>query len=263
MTDFFKIHDQFHANKRATSPIILPAGPFTCYLNPKSPAHYENYAVPHMRKPEKAKGGIEQLVEVFTEHTRNPRLEYIEACAPGLETALVQAGFRTESRSLLMICEPESLLERPAPAGCTLSVLDETGDLETYRQFKTVEKRSFGASDSAEATDEEAEASRDRFGKMKKVVAELDGKVVGIGTLTFEHNGVAEAAGIATLPGYRGRGIATAVTVELCREGFRSGLDYIFLTAADEAAGRVYLRAGFLQTGTVQINISLPGQAVF
>lgn len=78
------------------------------------------------------------------------------------------------------------------------------------------------------------------------------------GSLTHPHQGVAEAAGIATLPESRRMGIADAVTAALCAEAFRRGMTVVFLTAADEAAGRIYTRAGFMLTGTHQINISIP-----
>jgi ribosomal protein S18 acetylase RimI-like enzyme len=176
-----------------------------------------------------------------------------------LEAHLHGHGFITESHSLLMVCTPASLPDSEPPVGVVIELLDETSDIDKYRAFKTIEKRSFGPGDSPEASLDEAHAYRERFGPMVKAMASLDGIPAGIGSLTYPHAGTAEAAGIATLPAFRRRGIAGAVTRALARSGFESGLESVFLTAVDEAAGRVYTYSGFSGAGTHQVNISIPG----
>ncbi len=57
--------------------------------------------------------------------------------------------------------------------------------------------------------------------------------------------GLAELVGITTLEPYRRRGIAAFLTAHMTQVAFAQGVDTVFLTAADERAGRVYERVGF------------------
>ena len=63
-------------------------------------------------------------------------------------------------------------------------------------------------------------------------------------------DGVAEITGVATLPGYRRRGLAAAVTSALVRDARREGVRTIFLSADDDVVACVYARIGFRIVGT-------------
>lgn len=65
--------------------------------------------------------------------------------------------------------------------------------------------------------------------------------------------GVAEIAGVATLPSARRRGHAAALTARLARHALTHGNDLVFLSAADEAVARTYVRVGFRHIGTAGI----------
>ncbi len=255
-TEFRPIEDQLRESKKRSSPLVIDAGPFTCYLDSDNSSHPDNYAIPVSEMVRFEPSEIESLAAVFAAHARRPRLEFIEACHPDLEAVLHAQAFVTENRFVLMICTPETLQLPEQIPGLTLHTLPENGSLEAYRTFRTIERRSFGPADSPAATDREARDHRRKHGAMIKVIARLDDAPVAVGTLTFPYRGTTEAAGIATLPDYRRRGIAAAVTARLAGLAFETGLDSVFLTAVDESAGRVYARAGFTMTGTRQINIS-------
>jgi predicted GNAT family acetyltransferase len=60
---------------------------------------------------------------------------------------------------------------------------------------------------------------------------------------------VSELAGVGTLAGYRGRGVAAAVCTQAVAAAFAQGLELVFLTAGDERASRVYARVGFQAAG--------------
>ena len=62
-------------------------------------------------------------------------------------------------------------------------------------------------------------------------------------------DGVTELVGIATLTEYRRRGYGGALTTFAAQSAFANGASLVFLTAADEAAGRVYQRVGFQPLG--------------
>jgi len=77
--------------------------------------------------------------------------------------------------------------------------------------------------------------------------------------LTLPVNGCSELAGICTLQDYRGRGVATQVVAQLLQIARASGIRLAYLTAADDGAARIYMRAGFAATGLFQTNIGKGG----
>ena len=58
-------------------------------------------------------------------------------------------------------------------------------------------------------------------------------------------NGICELVGLATLAEYRRQGIATAISSKAIEQAFDRGVGTVFLTAANELAGRVYKKIGF------------------
>jgi predicted GNAT family acetyltransferase len=123
----------------------------------------------------------------------------------------------------------------------------------------TVQRRGFGDEHAPEATEADAEQFRRRFGKLQLFGAYLDGVPVSAGSLLAPYEGLSEVAGIATLPAYRGRGIAAALTAHIARAAFDQRLDLVFLTAGDARAGRVYERAGFRAIGSALAYVEAGG----
>jgi hypothetical protein len=66
-------------------------------------------------------------------------------------------------------------------------------------------------------------------------------------------DGVAEVAGVATVPAGRRTGLGSAVTAVLARHAWDNGADLVFLTAGSEEIARVYARVGFCRVGTACI----------
>jgi predicted GNAT family acetyltransferase len=77
-------------------------------------------------------------------------------------------------------------------------------------------------------------------------LARLDGKPAGVASCTPPLDGLTELTGIATLPPFRGIGIAAAITAAAAQAAFACGVEAAFLTAGDDRAGRVYQKVGFL-----------------
>jgi ribosomal protein S18 acetylase RimI-like enzyme len=65
--------------------------------------------------------------------------------------------------------------------------------------------------------------------------------------------GVAEIAGVATLPSARRRGYASQLTASLARRALELGDDLVFLSAGDDDVARLYSKVGFRRIGTACI----------
>lgn len=219
--------------------------PFACYFNPDDAAAHANVAIPVTAVGGDLTAVLDALVARFVELVRGPRIEYLEPFALMLAQSLTAYGFAREDRNLLMVCTPASYRPAPAVEGLEIVRLDAPASIELAQDFVTVQARAFGEDDAPAATVVEAIRFRTRFQSVQMFLAQLDGAPVGAGSLTKPHNGVAEVAGISTLTAYRRRGVAAALTAHIARHGFALGLDALFLTAADETAGRIYQRVGF------------------
>lgn len=64
---------------------------------------------------------------------------------------------------------------------------------------------------------------------------------------------VAEITGVGVLPARRRAGLGAAVTAALAADAVRRGVGTVFLSAADEAVARIYMRIGFRRIGTAMI----------
>jgi cholest-4-en-3-one 26-monooxygenase len=124
------------------------------------------------------------------------------------------------------------------------------------------DERAFENPDAPLPTADVALASQIRWRGMPKVLAYIDGVPVGSGMLTLPVNGCSEIAGICTLQDYRGRGVATQIVAHLLRIAQSCGITLAYLAAADDAAARIYMRAGFAATGLLQTNIGKPARGI-
>lgn len=84
------------------------------------------------------------------------------------------------------------------------------------------------------------------------VVARVDGEIVAVAS-TQSALGVAEVVGVATLPAYRRRGLAAAVTAAVVEVAVAAGASTVFLSADDDDVARMYGRLGFARVGTAMI----------
>ncbi|NRQ39835.1 GNAT family N-acetyltransferase [Nonomuraea sp. NN258] len=245
-----------HAYLRSMAGERAPrVGPFTLKFDEHDDALPFNYAI-----PDDAATPTEQevaaLVAAFRERSRTPRLEYVPQVAPEVEGVLLAAGFTAEGRYPLMICPAGSGAAAGEPAeGAGVRVSLVTDDAALW-QAAAVMNTAFEAP--APTEHDVARMRRILDGGGQVAVAEdiTSGEIVGAGQLGRPHLGVAEVAGIAVLPSHRRRGIAGAVTALLTRAGWDTGITTPFLTPGDDAAGRVYVRAGYHKAGEA-LHISL------
>jgi predicted GNAT family acetyltransferase len=72
--------------------------------------------------------------------------------------------------------------------------------------------------------------------------------------LADAESSTAEIAGVGTLPAYRRRGLASAVTAALAIDAFDRGIEVVWLSAADVDVAAMYARIGFRRVGTYVIS---------
>ena len=229
----------------------VPVPPFILFFHPTDALTFFNYAIPDEPPFDDLGVPLAALRNEFAARGRLPRFEFIEEYAPQLAPALRAAGFAEEARQALMVCTAATYLPAPGVPGLTISELTGASAPGEVRTFLTCQRRGFDAHDTGVATEGDAEHFLRTIGEGRAFVAWLEGQPVGAGIYTAPFDGVTEVAGLATLEPFRRRGIATALTALAVRRALEQGVDIVCLTAADERAGRVYERVGFVRCATM------------
>jgi GNAT superfamily N-acetyltransferase len=229
----------------------VAAPPFTLFFHPTDALPYFNYAIPDEPVGGDLQRPLARLRAEFNARGRQPRLEFIEAFAPDLATALRAEGFVEEARLHLMICTADSYRPATRVPGLTVAVLTGSSPAAEAQDFLTTQRQGFDPGDATSATVAQAEQFVQRMGEGRAFLARLDGQPVGAGAFTAPFDGLTEVTGIATLAPFRRRGVASYLTSEAVRTAFVQGAQVALLTAADEGAGRVYGRVGFRPYATV------------
>lgn len=76
-----------------------------------------------------------------------------------------------------------------------------------------------------------------------------DGKLVATAATTADNSQSAMVVAVATQPGERGHGYATAAVAKLCADSFEAGKQFLCLFYDNPGAGRIYRRIGFEELG--------------
>ncbi|MEJ7892375.1 MAG: GNAT family N-acetyltransferase [Solirubrobacteraceae bacterium] len=220
---------------------LLATGPFDVFIDPVSDHPYLNYAIPR-DGAEPTPESITEVVTVMGRAARTPRLEFLPAAAPAAEAALLEFGFTEQLRTPVMARTAEDDgADAPIADGVLLQQLGPDVEREQIAGFMRTRAEAFGepyepgGNDGAAAT----------FTRRIAVVAYAEEEVVGGGMCLEALEGVVELVGIGVAEAFRRRGIGTAVTSELARLAFASGVEVAFLTPGNEDTRRVYERAGF------------------
>jgi ribosomal protein S18 acetylase RimI-like enzyme len=232
------------------------AGPFAVGLDGHSDDPMRNFAVPDSGACPTA-DQVDALIAFFRQHHRIPRLEYVEASAPGVEQALVAAGFAVERRTPVMISTPDSDLTPREPAGIT--VREAAGDTD-LAEAVAVQHHAYQVPQPPGPRDIARLAGVVRRGGVVSVaVDDISGAVAGTGLVdvTDPDDSVGELAAVGVLAGFRRRGIASALSAHLASTAHARGIGLVFLEAEPEEE-RIYRRAGFADA-TTKIWISRPG----
>jgi GNAT superfamily N-acetyltransferase len=224
---------------------------FTLFFHPTETLTFFNYAIPDAPRCGAVGPSLSLLRDEFVARGRRPRIEFIQEYAPGLVPALRAAGFAEEARQPLMVCTAETYRLAPEVVGLTIDPLTNSATLSAVQEYLTIQRRGFDARSTQVATQGEAEQFRRIMGGGRAFVARLAGEPVGVGMYTTPLDGVTEVVGLVTLEPWRRRGIATALTGLAVQRALQAGVDVVCLTTADERAGRVYERVGFVGYATM------------
>lgn len=221
---------------------VVRAGAFEAYFHPGDKLKYLNYAVPD-DGADPAPDEIAALREAFIARNRLPRLEWIAEAAPQVAARLAAAGMEQELETPLMTLTPGTLAAGEVP-GAQIARAEGAAS----REARNVQRVAFGDEPLDEAAPEPQDARRNGGGT---VLARIDGVAVAAAGWTPVIDAVSEIVGVATAAPYRGRGLAGAVTAAAARAAFGEGATVCVLTPGDEAARRVYERAGFKRVATM------------
>ena len=189
-------------------------------------------------------------------------LEWVAETSPELRAVAEAAGLRVVELPLLVL-RPAERQRPPIPEGLSLRVSGP--DDEGFPLLGAVADVGFsspGTAIGSEGLDElaltaaarpsiEVDFWRERLrrGLTVRAGAYLDGHPVAVG----HHQpvrGVSEIVGVATLPAYRRRGIASAVVDLLLTDALQRGVEIVFLSADDDDVARIYERLGFRRVAT-------------
>lgn len=233
----------------------VPVPPFTVFIHPDTDFRFFNYAIPDQPVGGNLNAPLARLRTVFQDRLRTPRFEFVEGFAPELSSALEAAGFIEESRTQLMVCTPERYQSAPAVPDLMLVLLTPQAPDDDLVAFLATQRQAFGGDPAEPVAQADVARFRQSIGGTHSVLARMTNggteQPVGIGSFLAPISGLTEVAGIGTLPAYRRRGVAAALTAKLVQQAFAHGVELALLSAADQQAGRVYERIGFKTIGAM------------
>jgi len=234
----------------------IRVGPFLVSFDDHDAGLFRNYAIPD-NGAEPTPEQVAELVAVFTNGGRTPRLEYLPGLCPKVEPGLVAAGFVPERRLPVMSCVPAAVKAPRVPDGIGLSLASSDVQL---RQVAEAQNEAYGQ---PETTDHDVARLRGTLDAGGLVAVAFDistGGAVGGGLCAAPHGGVSELAAIGVRAPYRNRGVAAGLTALLTRACTSVEISTPFLTPAGEAEERIYRSVGY-RPATEMLHISLPNSS--
>jgi ribosomal protein S18 acetylase RimI-like enzyme len=250
MNELIASLQNYQRKAAAATKSVHACPPFHLYLNPTDRFRFYNYAIPDHPIEALTQQELAALETAFAARERALRFEFLHEYTPRLRHILDALGVPLESENPLLVCRPETWTAVTQGNGLEVRRLtSDSPDADLAAQID-VGSRGFGG-DGREATPERVADLRRRLGVGSQYyLALIDGLPAGVGAYTIPLDGMTELVGIATLPDYRRRGIAAAVTAAMTAHAFEESVRTAFLTAADDDASRVYQRSGYRRIGT-------------
>jgi ribosomal protein S18 acetylase RimI-like enzyme len=237
-------------------------GPFTLFVN-RGPG-WPYYARPTLGATEFTPEDVARVRRRQQELRIPESFEWVADVSPGVRAAASTAGLAVGDHPLMVLQQTPDA-HAGAPTGVTVRIVSPDDDLPRFRAVAAIGFAASGTAmgpegveslerHAAERTPEQTAYDRARLreGWTVMAVAFTDGEPVGIGSHQ-PLGGVSEITGVATLPAFRRRGIAAAVTRLLVADALGRGVRTVFLSAADAEVGRIYEGIGFRRVATACI----------
>lgn len=189
--------------------------------------------------------------------------EWVAETTPALHTAAEAAGLAVVDHPLMVLVQDEPPI--PGPSDITIRFVSPDDDLAL---LSAVGRIGFGAPGTAagaegaerladlaaERTPAQTAFERERLRSGRTVMAAAYAGPFPVAIGSYQPlDTTAEITGIATLPAFRRRGIAAALTSLLVHDARRRAISTIFLSAGDDDVARIYERVGFRRIGTACI----------
>jgi ribosomal protein S18 acetylase RimI-like enzyme len=225
---------------------VVRAGAFEVFLAAPGASRFLSLAVPAGDPRPKDVRALERL---FDAAATPLRIEYFAERHPRLSELLLDEGLACGRRDPVMVVEPSSLRQTDPEAGFQYE--EPPADAHAIDELLIAQSHAFGMAGSAEGWSEIVREGI-RAGVFRAGLARASGGEVTSAALLLGDGRVAELAGVGTVPGYRGKGLAGFVSGRLIASGFADGLELVWLSADSGAVG-VYERLGFRTIGT-QLN---------
>jgi ribosomal protein S18 acetylase RimI-like enzyme len=233
-------------------------GPFTLFLNEGQGWRY--YARPSPGASGFSVDAVRAVRERQRELSQPEAFEWIAELASEVGPATAADGLSVVDHPLMVLSEQAPPL--PLPEGVEVAIVDPDEDLAALNAVAEVAFAMPGTATGSAGDFEAAAAARaqnpdtlsfQRGRMLAGLTVAAAVRVSGVVTTVGWHqplDGATEIVGVATLPAYRKRGLAAAVTHELVADARRRGAETVFLSADDDDVARVYRRVGFRRIGT-------------
>jgi GNAT superfamily N-acetyltransferase len=223
-------------------------GPFLVAVDPSSARPFCNYAVPTPgARPTAAEVG--SLLDRFSAHGRDARVEFFPALAPEVEDPLLAAGFEVERRSPVLALDAVALRRAEPPAGVSVRPVDGADDTDVAGAVLAAHL-SFDEPGAPEESDlSRLRRSLRRGGGASLARAEPSGDPLGAAQHTPVVAGATEVVGVGVLPAHRRRGIATALSASVSVQALDAGARLVWLLPEGPGAELLYRAVGYRVVG--------------
>lgn len=229
--------------------VSVPNPPFTLFFHPTDATPYFNYAIPDQAVDSDPGEALARLRSNFKQHDRVARFEFFEAFSPHLPDILLRHGFLEEARQWSMVCTPHSFRHAPVVPDLQITRLNSDSPEKDISDFIVTQSAGFNGNEiEREPLPDQASIKQTRRNLAQgwhALLGRVNGQPAGVAVYSSVIERISEVAGIATLPGYRRRGIASFLTALAVQAAFEQGAETACLTAEDERAGRLYEGIGF------------------
>lgn len=226
----------------------ISASGFTVYLHESDMRPNSNFAIPCSSKIPKIGESLLSLRKLFEFRGRKPRIEFLAEYSPSLAKELPSNNFFEEMRMPLVCCHSDKFQDVRSPTSITTKEITNQSPLSEIKDILAIQQECFGHSVSL------AEESLIAYRKSLTIspfLALLDGKPVAIVFLGPPHEGISEVIGLATIPLFRRRGIATSLLTAVFRRAFDNGVDWLFASAGSDYSFKALTKIGSFPCATL------------